>query len=164
MTASPNFRDRRFPTDARSAAQRRSDGHHPTHAVPETTSPRAGVPHPRVGQLWVAAAVFALVLSLLMTFVLENGQRSKVSFFGPHGDPPMGVALLLAAVFGVLLVALPGAARSVQLRLRARLRGTPEVTTGPVNFPAHALSNGTTGPRRARPQSAFTSTSTETGG
>jgi len=161
MAASPNFRDLRFPTDARSAAQHRSDGHHSTHALPETTSPRAGIP--RVGQLWVAAVVFALVLSLLMIFVLENGQRSEVSFFGPHGHPPMSVALLLAAVFGVLLVALPGAARSVQLRLRGRLRGTPEVTTVPLNFPAHALSNGTT-VRRARSQSAFTSTSMETGG
>ena len=114
--------------------------------------------------LWLAGVVFAVVLSLLMTFVLENGQRSDVSFFGPHGHPPMGVALLLAAIFGVLLVALPRATRSVRPRLRGRPRGTPEVTTVPPNFPAHALWNCTTGPRRAWPQSAFTSTSTETGG
>jgi hypothetical protein len=49
----------------------------------------------------------------------------------------MGVALLLAAVFGVLLVALPGTARIVQLRTLGRRRGTaiepqpPPPTAGP---------------------------------
>ncbi|WP_343443746.1 LapA family protein [Micromonospora schwarzwaldensis] len=61
--------------------------------------------------------VFAFVLLLLLIFVLQNGQRAEVSFLGAHGTLPMGVALLLAAVFGVLLVALPGTARIVQLRM-----------------------------------------------
>jgi lipopolysaccharide assembly protein A len=43
---------------------------------------------------------------------------------GVHGHLPMGVALLLAVIFGVLLVALPMAVRVVQLRLMAtRHRG-----------------------------------------
>ncbi|MEU7872452.1 LapA family protein [Dactylosporangium sp. NPDC049140] len=71
----------------------------------------------RVGGVWVAAVLFALVLLLLLIFLLQNGQRAEVSFFGAHGQLPMGVALLLAAVFGVLLVALPGTARIVQLRM-----------------------------------------------
>ncbi|WP_198414022.1 LapA family protein [Micromonospora phaseoli] len=70
--------------------------------------------------------VFAVVLLLLLIFVLQNGQRAEVSFFGAHGTLPMGVALLLAAVSGVLLVALPGTARIVQLRVLARRRGRPE--------------------------------------
>jgi uncharacterized integral membrane protein len=90
--------------------------------------------------------LFALVLLLLLVFILQNGQRAEVSFFGFHSHPPVGVALLLAAVFGILLVALPGTARIVQLRLLARRRGEaatliprgapqPEVDAGPAAQP-----------------------------
>jgi hypothetical protein len=40
---------------------------------------------------------------------------------------PLGVALLLAAVFGVLLVVIPGTARIMQLRRTARHRRTADV-------------------------------------
>ena len=77
-----------------------------------------------MGGAWVALVVAAFVLLLLLIFILQNGQRSEVSFLVAHGNLPMGVALLLAAVFGVLLVALPGTARIVQLRMLDRRRGT----------------------------------------
>src|SRR5205814_2819569 len=88
--------------------------------------PGAGgkVPRSRVGGVWVALVVAAVVFLLLLIFILQNGQRAQVSFLGAHGHLPMGVALLLAAVFGVLLVALPGTARIVQLRTLGRRRGT----------------------------------------
>jgi uncharacterized integral membrane protein len=73
-----------------------------------------------MGGLWVAAVVFAVVLLLLLIFVLQNSQSADVSFLGAHGQLPMGVALLLAAIFGVLLVALPGTARILQLRVLSR--------------------------------------------
>jgi uncharacterized integral membrane protein len=93
----------------------------------------------RIGGLWIAAVVFALVLLLLLIFILENGQRADVSFFGTHGHLPMGVALLLAAVFGVLLVALPGTARIVQLRLTTRRsRAALGLVTPPVVVPTDA--------------------------
>jgi uncharacterized integral membrane protein len=72
----------------------------------------------------VVLLVAAFVLLLLLIFILQNGQRAEVSFFGAHGNLPMGVALLLAAIFGVLLVALPGTARIVQLRMLSRRRGS----------------------------------------
>src|SRR5256885_9906471 len=81
-----------------------------------------GVPRTRTAGLWIASILFAAVLLLLLIFILQNGQRARISFFGAHANPPIGVALLLAAVFGVLLVALPGTARIVQLRLLARRR------------------------------------------
>jgi uncharacterized integral membrane protein len=84
------------------------------------TPGRTILPRSRVGGLWLAAVAFAFVLLLLLIFVLENGQRAEVSYFGAHGQLPMGVALLLAAVFGILLVALPGSARIVQLRMLDR--------------------------------------------
>jgi len=74
----------------------------------------------RVGGVWIASALFAVVLLLLLIFILENGQRANVSFFGAHGHLPLGVALLLAAVLGVLLVVIPGTGRIVQLRITAR--------------------------------------------
>jgi uncharacterized integral membrane protein len=43
-----------------------------------------------------------------------------VSYLGAHGHLPLGVALLLSAVCGVLLVVLAGAARISQLRTVAR--------------------------------------------
>src|SRR5688572_17825364 len=84
-------------------------------------------PHPdartvrsRMGGLWVTLVVAAFVLLLLLIFILQNGQQAQVPFLGAHGSLPMGVALLLAAVFGVLLVALPGTVRILQLRAVGR--------------------------------------------
>jgi uncharacterized integral membrane protein len=83
-----------------------------------------------MGGVWVTLVVAAFVLLLLLIFILQNGQRSEVSFLGAHGTLPMGVALLLAAVFGVLLVALPGTARIIQLRRLDRHRGTDTAPAG----------------------------------
>jgi uncharacterized integral membrane protein len=96
---------------------------------PEPTAPQAragGSPPPhkirrtRIGGMWVAAALSAVVLLLLLIFILENGHSIKVSFFGAAGQLPLGVALLLAAVLGVLLVVIPGTGRILQLRMTAR--------------------------------------------
>jgi uncharacterized integral membrane protein len=73
----------------------------------------------RMGGLWVTAALSAVVALLLLIFILENGQRVSISYFGAHGHLPLGVALLLAAVLGVLLVVIPGTGRIVQLRMTA---------------------------------------------
>ncbi len=114
-------------TAARNGSVRFSaiDGHDSVDAA-RPTPDRPAVRRSRVGGVWVAAVVFAVVLLLLLIFVLQNGQRAEVSFLGAHGTLPMGVALLLAAVCGVLLVALPGTARIVQLRMLSRRRGTRE--------------------------------------
>ena len=74
----------------------------------------------RIGGVWVASALFAVVLLLLLIFILENGQRVDIGYFGAHGHLPLGVALLLAAVLGVLLVVIPGTGRIIQLRFLAR--------------------------------------------
>jgi uncharacterized integral membrane protein len=74
----------------------------------------------RIGGVWVASGLFALILLLLLIFILQNGKKVDISFFGASGHLPLGVALLLAAVLGILLVALPGTARILQLRRTAR--------------------------------------------
>jgi uncharacterized integral membrane protein len=93
----------------------------PTQAGPE----RAAVPslkpkHTRISGLWVAVGFFAVILLLLLIFILQNSRTVDVSYMGAHGHLPLGVALLLAAVSGVLLVVLAGAARISQLRTVAR--------------------------------------------
>ncbi len=89
------------------------------------TSPGPQLPEHRIertraGGLWVAVAAAALVLLLLLIFILQNSQQVRVSFFGADGHLPLGVAMLLSAVAGALLVVLVGTARIVQLRLVAR--------------------------------------------
>jgi uncharacterized integral membrane protein len=64
----------------------------------------------------------AIVLIVLLVFILENTQSVKISFFGASGHLPLGVALLLAAIGGALLVGIIGAARIVQLRRHVRRR------------------------------------------
>ncbi len=76
----------------------------------------------RIGGLWVVLVAAAVVLVLLLVFVLQNQQRVRISFLAAEGALPLGVALLFAAIAGVLLVAIPGTARILQLRRAARRR------------------------------------------
>jgi|SRR5271167_4807702 len=95
---------------------------------PEQTAPQqTGTPLPehrikrtRTSGLWVSVGFFAVVLLLLLIFILQNGTKVDISYMGAHGHLPLGVALLLSAVCGVLLVVLAGAARISQLRAVAR--------------------------------------------
>jgi len=88
----------------------------PTHAAAPSLKPK----HTRISGLWVAVGFFAVILLLLLIFILQNSRTVDVSYMGAHGHLPLGVALLLAAVCGVLLVVLAGAARISQLRTVAR--------------------------------------------
>jgi lipopolysaccharide assembly protein A len=82
--------------------------------------PQHRIKRTRTGGVWVSVGFFAVVLLLLLIFILENGKTVDIAYFGAHGHLPLGVALLLAAVCGILLVVLAGAARISQLRTTAR--------------------------------------------
>lgn len=92
----------------------------PEQVVAPDPSAEPPFTHTRASGLWAAVVVALLVLLVLLVFILENGHDAKVTFFGAHGNLPLGVALLLAAVFGGLVVVLAGTARILQLRRRAR--------------------------------------------
>ena len=99
----------------------------PDPAAPPAARPAAPPPLPqhrikrtRTGGIWVAVGFFAVILLLLLIFILQNNTNVGVSYLGMHGHLPLGVALLLAAVCGVLLVVLAGTARIGQLRATAR--------------------------------------------
>jgi lipopolysaccharide assembly protein A len=92
----------------------------PEPAAPPQAPPSLKIKRTRTSGLWVAVGFFAVVLLLLLIFILQNGATVQVSYMGAHGHLPLGVALLLSAVCGVLLVILAGAARISQLRTVAR--------------------------------------------
>ena len=116
-----------------------SEGQHPAPAP--ATLPAHRVRRTRMGGLWIAAVAFAIILLLLLIFILENGHSVAISYFGAHGHLPLGVALLLAAVLGVLLVVIPGTGRIIQLRvtahrhrrLDAKAAAQPAPATDPVS-------------------------------
>jgi lipopolysaccharide assembly protein A len=91
-----------------------------TPAQTTPTLPQHKIRRTRISGLWVSVGFFAVVLLLLLIFILQNGTKVDISYMGAHGHLPLGVALLLSAVCGVLLVVLAGAARISQLRTVAR--------------------------------------------
>jgi uncharacterized integral membrane protein len=130
-TADPAVPDPRQHDEPETAPPGTPQGDQPTSAV--TPPAVAGEPaahrpgsagHPlertRLGGTWVAIGCFVVVLLLLLFFILNNNNEVRVTFFGQHFDVPLGVALVLAAVCGALLVLLAGAARIMQMRSRVR--------------------------------------------
>jgi uncharacterized integral membrane protein len=99
----------------------------PTVPTPSEPKARAGwpaepAPRTRTGVLWVGLVLSALVLLVLLVFILQNSAPVQINFLGASGTLPTGVALLLAAIAGLLLVAIPGGLRILQLRRAARRR------------------------------------------
>ena len=64
--------------------------------------------------------VATLVLALLLVFILQNTKSVRISYFTAHGAMPLGVALLLATVGGVLLAGTVASLRIWQLRHRLK--------------------------------------------
>lgn len=79
----------------------------------------------RAGAAWFATATALVLLTLLTVFILQNQARVQVRFLGLEGFLPLGVALLVAAIAGGLVVTVIGVVRIVQLRRSARRGRTP---------------------------------------
>ena len=93
----------------------------------ENPSPDAGSPpapaaprRTRVSAVWAATGTALLLLVLLIVFILQNSTTVSVHFLWLTGGIPLGMALLIAAVGGGVMVAIAGAARVTQLRWGAR--------------------------------------------
>lgn len=74
----------------------------------------------RASAAWVAVGGALLLLILLIVFMLQNSTRVEVHFLGAEGTIPLGLALLIAAVAGGVVVAIAGIARITQLRINVR--------------------------------------------
>ena len=106
-------------TSAPASADPRLNVPPPQQPEPEPL-PHHKIRHTRISGLWFAVVFFAIVLLFLLIFILQNERAVDIAYLGAHGHLPLGVALLLAAVCGVLLTILAGAARIGQLHAVAR--------------------------------------------
>lgn len=68
--------------------------------------------------MWFAI-LGAVILAVLLVFVLQNLDKVRIEFISFDGRVPVGVALLLAAIAGGLIVGIAMGARILQLRRRA---------------------------------------------
>lgn len=93
-----------------------------TKATPRmaTAAGRNPLRRTRTSATWIGVIVFAAVLVLMLIFILQNTQSVEISYFGATGHVSLAVAMLLAAVAGVLLAATAGSLRIWQLRRRMR--------------------------------------------
>lgn len=94
-------------------------------ANPHVTQQYQKVRRTKISGLWVGVTVAAIVLLVLLVFIIENSQTVDIGFFGAHWHLSLGVAMLLAAICGILLVAIPGYGRIIQLRRVLRRAAKP---------------------------------------
>ena len=78
------------------------------------------VRHTRASALWVGVIVAAVLAIFLLIFIAQNSAKVSITFLGFEGQISLAIALLLAAIIGVLVVALPGSLRIMQLRRALR--------------------------------------------
>jgi uncharacterized integral membrane protein len=70
----------------------------------------------RASTVWVGFIVAALLLIALLIFIVQNSKTVTIHYLGFDGRISLAVALLLAAIAGLLLAAIPGTTRIIQLR------------------------------------------------
>jgi uncharacterized integral membrane protein len=103
-------------------------------AVPERTAPEQ-VSRPSVGSdprldehqrqgitgaTWIALILGALILVMLLIFILQNNVPADFAYLGWTFTLPLGVAMLFAAIGGVLVMALFGSVRLIKQGHRVR--------------------------------------------
>ena len=81
--------------------------------VDESTEPVTG--GGKTAGLWIALILGAILLVLLLIFVIQNDQTARFVYFTAEFDLPLGVAMLLAAIAGALVMALVGSVRMIQM-------------------------------------------------
>jgi len=89
---------------------------------PVIAAPPERIRRTPVSAAWAGLIIGAVITILLLVFVLENLTPGRFAFFGAHFTLPLGVAVLLAGVVGILIMAIVGTARIHQLRRALPLR------------------------------------------
>lgn len=88
----------------------------PTEPAPAGLTRHGQVRPTRASAVWVGLIVAAVLLVALLIFIVQNSAAVTIHYLGFHGRISLAIALLLAAIAGLLLVAVPGTTRIVQLR------------------------------------------------
>ena len=65
--------------------------------------------------MWIGLILGAIILVMLLIFVLQNNQTAGFQYFATEFDLPLGIAMLLAAIAGALVMALVGSVRMMQM-------------------------------------------------
>ncbi|MCD9197297.1 LapA family protein [Aeromicrobium wangtongii] len=112
-----------------SPLERPRDVAEPT-APPEPSAPderrtagldrKGRVKRTRASELWIGLITAAVLAVLFLVFIAQNSNKVTIQFLGWEGQVSLAVALLLSAVIGALVVAVPGVVRIVQLRTALR--------------------------------------------
>ncbi|MCT1654863.1 LapA family protein [Brachybacterium muris] len=121
-----DLRDRGPAPDDRRAGEsrvdeRRADGRRtePAPAPAREQHDPAVEPEPRSGgktaAIWISLILGAIILILLLIFVIQNNVTATFQYFNAQFDLPLGVAMLLAAIAGALVMALVGSMRMIQM-------------------------------------------------
>jgi uncharacterized integral membrane protein len=103
-------------------------------ATPYGFDERGHVKHTKVSGVWIGLIAAAIVLILLIVFIAQNLDTVGLHFLGFYGKVSFGLALLVAAVAGVLVAAVPGTVRILQLR-KALRRNVDHAVTGETKHP-----------------------------
>lgn len=105
-----------------------SSGRSPAEDRTAATPQRAGI-DPRLderrgrgisGAMWTALILGLLILVLLLVFIVQNNEPADFEYMVWSFRLPLGVAMLLAAVAGALVMALVGSVRLFTLGHRLR--------------------------------------------
>ncbi|MBZ5733215.1 lipopolysaccharide assembly protein LapA domain-containing protein [Nocardioides sp. TRM66260-LWL] len=91
---------------------------------PAQPTPPAPVADPlrgsRTSGFYAATVGLGIVLVLLIIFIAQNTQRTTVRFLTFEGQASVAVVLLVATAAGILLTAIAGSLRIIQLRHRTK--------------------------------------------
>ncbi|MDY3127777.1 MAG: lipopolysaccharide assembly protein LapA domain-containing protein [Corynebacterium sp.] len=74
------------------------------------------------GSTWAALIIGALLLIVLIVFMLQNQHPVPVTLFAWSGTLPAGIAFLLFAIGGALVMSLVGGWRMIELRRQVKNR------------------------------------------
>ena len=100
---------------------------------PGAARPHRPIRRTRTSGIRTALIAGVLALIVLVIFIAQNAQAVKLSFLGAQMRLSAGIALLLAAIAGALLMAAAGTARITQLRraIHRTRRGQPPAPATP---------------------------------
>jgi uncharacterized integral membrane protein len=106
---------------------------HARDTAPEPATPphaagldsRGRVKATRASGLWIGLISAAVLAVLFLIFIAQNSRKVTIHFLGFDGELSLAISLLLSAVIGALVVAVPGIVRISQLRhaLRKNAKG-----------------------------------------
>ena len=72
------------------------------------------------GGVWVSLILGAVITVMLLVFIIQNNTAAQFQYFGWTFSLPLGVAMLLAAIAGVLVAGIVGSVRIFVLSRRLK--------------------------------------------